>query len=290
VSIAEFERLRHAALDLSCDEALGLHLVEGVQSVEFDVLGHLTAHAATLRQAIDTLARYSGIVVAGPKAEVVEEGDTAWVRFAFRRGEARPKIRFAAELALSGLVRMIRTFGGPAAQARAAYFAYPPPAYRAEYTRVLGGIEQFDHAFTGVEFERAWLDRVQPYQNSELYTVLKTQADRTLWRLAREETLVARVTAHLDSRSPRAMPTMSEVAREFGMSARSLRRRLMDEGAVYKDMVDRILLREAKRMLESPQMSIQETAYATGFATPAAFHRAFKRWTGMTPKEYKASF
>jgi AraC-like DNA-binding protein len=120
--------------------------------------------------------------------------------------------------------------------------------------------------------------------------VLKTQADRTLGRLAREATLAERVTAHLASHGPRAMPTMSEVAQELGMSARSLRRRLMAEGAVYKDLVDQILMREAKRMLESPQVSIQETAYAIGFGTPASFHRAFKRWTGMTPKEYRASY
>lgn len=289
LSAAEYDRVQQAALDLSGDAALGLHLVSGVRSAEFDVLGHLTEHAETLRHAINTLASYSGIVTAGPKAELTEQGDSARVRFAFRR-HASVKIRFAAELALSGLLRMIRTFVGHDAQPRGVYFAYPAPVYRAEYTRILGDAVQFDHTFTGIEFERAWLDRGQPYGNAELYTVLKTQADRALWRLGREAPLRERVSAHLASQNPRAMPTMAEVARAFGASARSLRRRLMLEGAVYKDLVDEILMREAKRMLESPSMSIQETAYAVGFATPAAFHRAFKRWTGMTPKEYKASY
>jgi AraC-like DNA-binding protein len=74
------------------------------------------------------------------------------------------------------------------------------------------------------------------------------------------------------------------------MSARSLRRRMTSEGVSYVELVTLNRMNTAKRMLERPNASIQETAYAMGFASPAAFHRAFKRWTGITPKDYQDSF
>jgi AraC-like DNA-binding protein len=290
VSLAEYERVRQSAVQLSGDEALGLHLAQDATSPAFDVLGHLTAHATTLRQAIETLTRYARIVSVGPFAELVEQDDTALVRFAFPQQQASPKLRFAAELALSGFMRLVRAFAGGDALPRGVYFAYGAPAHRAEYARVFAGRERFDHAFTGIEFERAWLERTQPYANPELYGVLQAQADRVLGRIEREVSLVDRVEELLATRDARSMPAMTDVARELGMSTRSLRRKLADEHAAYKDLVERKLIREAKRLLENPRASIQEAAYGTGFRTAAAFHRAFRRWTGMTPAEYRAAF
>ena len=83
---------------------------------------------------------------------------------------------------------------------------------------------------------------------------------------------------------------MEEVARELEISARSLRRRMLAEGLSYGNLVTRSRTNAAKRMLQRPSSSIQETAHAMGFASAAAFHRAFKRWTGMTPKQYRESF
>jgi AraC-like DNA-binding protein len=289
VTPAEYERFRQAAIALSGDEALGLHLVDNTRSAVFDVVGHMTEHAATLRQSIETLAKFSRIVTAGPPPELSEDGDTAWVRFAFRHG-ASPRTRFAAELTLSGFMRMIQAFVGPEARPNGVYFMHPAPAYRAAYAQIFGGTEHFEHPFAGIAFERAWLERSQPYRNPELYSTLQQQAERTLSRIERDASLVQRVTALLDASGAGALPSMQEVARNLGMSARSLRRKLLGEGVVYKELVEQVMMNRAKRMLEDPRISIQEVAFATGFATPAAFHRAFKRWTALTPKAYKASF
>ena len=77
--------------------------------------------------------------------------------------------------------------------------------------------------------------------------------------------------------------TLEEIARYLKQSARTLRRRLRDEGTTFSRLRQRVLEREACRRLESPGASIQEVSHALGFAEPATFHRAFKRWTGITP-------
>jgi AraC-like DNA-binding protein len=80
---------------------------------------------------------------------------------------------------------------------------------------------------------------------------------------------------------------MDEAARSVGLSVRSLRRRLSSEGSSYQTVANEALVIVAKHLLMPKQYSIQETAYAMGFADARSFHRAFRRWTGVTPGAYR---
>jgi AraC-like DNA-binding protein len=81
---------------------------------------------------------------------------------------------------------------------------------------------------------------------------------------------------------------MKLAARELGISERSLRRRLEDEGSSFRAVTQTVLEETARSMLRNPDLTVHETSYALGFARPTAFHRAFKRWTGITPVQYRA--
>jgi AraC-like DNA-binding protein len=80
---------------------------------------------------------------------------------------------------------------------------------------------------------------------------------------------------------------MASVARALGLSARSLRRRLAVEGQCYEQIAIEALAITAKHLLAATPLTVQETAAALGFSHTTTFHRAFKRWTGMTPLAYR---
>jgi AraC-like DNA-binding protein len=80
---------------------------------------------------------------------------------------------------------------------------------------------------------------------------------------------------------------MEEAARHLGISVRSLRRRLTEEGVSYRGLVASVLQRAAQEFLQDRQASVDEAARATGYSETTAFHRAFKRWTGVTLKEFR---
>jgi AraC-like DNA-binding protein len=81
---------------------------------------------------------------------------------------------------------------------------------------------------------------------------------------------------------------MQSISRALGVSARSLRRRLDEEGVSFREVVDSALGALAKRLVADKDRPIEDVAYAMGFSHPNAFHRAFKRWTGATPAASRA--
>ena len=82
---------------------------------------------------------------------------------------------------------------------------------------------------------------------------------------------------------------MTSVARELGLSERSLRRRLEAEGTSFRDLSQALLDESAQAMLRNPALTLQSIAYALGFSDVATFHRAFRRWNRLTPTEYRAA-
>ncbi|MEY4580998.1 MAG: hypothetical protein RL701_5701 [Pseudomonadota bacterium] len=289
VTAAAYERVKRSALEASGDEALGLHMTGPRSGASFDVVAHLANHAATLREGLAAVIRYASIYSETAKFSLHERGETALLRMARRRSDAT-STRLSAELAMTGILSLIRQCVGSNARPERVSFQHEAPEYRAEYTRIFAGTECFAQGFTGIELKRSWLDCTQPYKNADLYEALRAQAERELRRLTRDCSCAGRVEEYLLASEPAHLPNMDEVAHHLAISARSLRRRLQAEDVSYKKLLEHALTIHAVRMLESPGGSIQETAYRMGFHAPAAFHRAFKRWTGTTPKAYMASY
>jgi AraC-like DNA-binding protein len=118
---------------------------------------------------------------------------------------------------------------------------------------------------------------------------LQARAELLLARLEEDAPAAERVKRWLASQSLQTRPTMETIAHALGTSARSLGRRLQCERAPYSELVENARATRAKSLLADPRHSIQETAYAMGFGTPAAFSRSFKRWTGLAPSAYRAA-
>jgi AraC-like DNA-binding protein len=138
-----------------------------------------------------------------------------------------------------------------------------------------------------VEFEAAELDRALPQFNERLNEAATFEATRALAQLEGTERCSAQVYEQLAAQSP-SVPSMDDIARKLGMSGRTLRRRLKEEGKAFPTLVAQVLRDRALQLLSDPKASVKEVAYQLGFATPNAFHRAFKRWTGGSPSEIRA--
>jgi AraC-like DNA-binding protein len=286
VSIGDFSKLCDLALDLSEDPALGLHAGELMTGGSFNIVTPLVAHAATMRQGFETLARIHRLLGDRRRYEIPEHDHHATLRCASLDGASERVRSFVAELELVAFWRMIAYFC-PGARPEAVSFEHAAPAHRREYTRAFDGLGRFDQPFTGIVFDRALLDVPSVFKDEAMHSALRKLAEHRIARIAQADSHAKRVRDHL-AQNDAAATDMAVVARALRLSVRSLRRRLAAERTSYQALVNEALAEVAKRRLLVEGRTIQETAIAMGYANSAAFHRAFKRWTGITPTAFIA--
>jgi AraC-like DNA-binding protein len=286
IGVEEYDVLQDLALDVTGDPAFALRMGEEAKFASFDVVTHLVAHAKTLREAFEACLRFQPLLSDAPTSTLSEKGNVATLRWAVVRSTPRAE-QIRAELALAGLMRLVRYFAGAGALPLRVSFEHAPPPHREEYTRIFGGRERFRQPYNGMTLDRRMLYREQIDRHPELYGLLQSQAERELFRRRGSLGHADRLRRYLLAHTNGVRPVMTVVARALEMSARSLRRRLTEEGVSFRDLVDEARCLIAQRMLDDPRRSIKETALATGFSDPTAFQRAFRRWTGTTPKQYR---
>ena len=116
-----------------------------------------------------------------------------------------------------------------------------------------------------------------------LNTFLSEVPGNLLTRYRHDDSLTARIRRRLENTCYDELPSFEDIASSLNMSAQTLRRRLKKEGNSYREIKDSIRRDIAVYHLLRQDMSINEIAEVTGFAEPSTFHRAFKKWTGLTP-------
>ena len=122
-----------------------------------------------------------------------------------------------------------------------------------------------------------------------LRQVLEGHANEILARLPARTGLALEVQRALTSRVAGGDTRIESLGRQFGMSARTLQRRLADEGISYQKMLDDARKAAAGRYLAESTLAIGEIAYLLGYSESAPFHRAFKRWYGATPEAFRVT-
>jgi AraC-like DNA-binding protein len=286
LSLREFQALFSRAVLLTAEPALGLLCGSSASEPSFELVAPLVSHARSLRHALELACQFHPLVLDGAALQVSERAGRAQVRCEFPRLE--PMLdRGLAEFMVAGLLRMLLAFGGRRANVHEVCFAHARPAYHHAYTAAFKGSERFARPFTGIEFESRLLDRPHLHCQPELQALLHAHAERSLERLSRPKTFVERLQALLRTQARGRRPDMKRAARELGVSVRSLRRRLDEEGSSFRAVAQFSLQEAACSLLRNPELTVQATSHALGFADPTAFHRAFKRWTGLTPAEYR---
>jgi AraC-like DNA-binding protein len=290
LELPAYDRLQELALDLTGDSALGLHMGDSSAVSAFQVVGHLASHCRTIREGLDVFFRYHRVVSDCPASYLEERGDASVLIYNYPRTTPRCS-RLRAEFGMTRLFRIAQMFLRAGGVPREVWFEHEAPPYAAEYTRIFGpnvGV-RFAQPSTSIVLPTVLLDSVQLHPNPQLFQVLKAQADAALSDLDATQGLAPRIHRLVVHHFMEVEPDMETLARRFGMSSRSLRRRLQEEGVTFHGVVNRAMGELACNVLREKHTSIQEAACRLGFAEVSSFHRAFKRWTGQTPMEFRHS-
>jgi AraC-like DNA-binding protein len=178
---------------------------------------------------------------------------------------------------------------GERLELRAAYFKFSEedatPGIRAKFQSEL----KFDQHDNAVVFPARYLDYPIIQTEETLHGFLKTAPYQLLVMVDDSASLKSQIVALIGRDFSMPIPTAKEVANTLNMSLSKLRRCLLEEGTTFQRIKDECRKGSAINYMNSPQLSINDVAGLMGFEETSAFFRSFKRWTGMTPGEYRQS-
>ena len=287
IPFTSYVALMRAGQELCKDPALALHFGEAVDCSELS----LPAGGATnIGDALSQGNRYAPLVI---EVETVGTVD----RFGLVRDagqlwlvDYRANPNDFPELTESGFARMVcstRRFAGDAKMIKAMRVTHAEPSYRAEYDRIFRVPVAFSSDTNGMQIDEALMSGVTfPSPSKYVTGVLHDHAEKLLVRLDSSQSTCGRVEKLLVPILHTGDVTVDRVASELGLSRQTLFRKLKAEGATFQQVLDQLRHRLALHHLTTDNASVQRTARLVGFSDATAFSRAFKRWTGLSPREY----
>lgn len=268
------------------DPDLGLHLGEKIRPRAGNVVQYLAMSSRTLRQGLERLARYQRIVSTESRLRLEQRGAAGFLRIEFGTPEF-PEGRHQTEQLCVRLLNFSRWITNRDFDFLEVHFRHPRPNSISEHERIFRCPLHFDAEVTGLAIAGEDLDRPSVHADAELAKAHERWASRHLWDLERGHT-VRELKESMLPVLEKGPLDLAAAAGRLSLSPRTLQRRLGEEGTSYREVLDTLRREVALDQLEQDGASIEEIAYLAGFADARAFYRAFKRWTGRTPAEYRA--
>jgi AraC-like DNA-binding protein len=277
--------LVHDAMAISGDRAIGIHAARCQEPSDFDVIAYAAANCARVGEALQLAARFIALMDEGIFMELDVVPPLAALRVRARWGLERAPA--AIEFLFASLIADgSRAIGHPTRPLRVE-LAHAGPADTRVYE------EAFREVRFGCDANVMWLhdsalDLPHCAPDRALLQILTDHADALLRQLSpRPPGVAERARAVIAETLLAGHSGADQVARRLAVSLRTLHRRLAEEGTSHGELVDEVRREQAILHLASNRFSIGEIAFLLGFAHPNGFHKAFKRWTRMTPAQYR---
>jgi AraC-like DNA-binding protein len=274
--------------DLLGDPAVGLHAGMTVGPDDFGLFEYVVRSAPTLELSARSTQRYLPLLHDGAESELIADGKQARLIYRLTRGLASPAgvHEFVMAAFITGTARYLGIEAPPAE----VHFEHAAPAHAAELERVFGSRVRFAQEHTALVFPAAALALPMVHADAGLHATLCRYADQQLAQLTTHKPVAHRVRNLVRERigdGEHERANLPSVASTLRTSARSLRRKLEHEGTSHSDLVDDVRRELAVDLLAQAELDLSQIAFRLGFAYSPAFHRAFRRWYGMGPSDYR---
>ena len=290
IPFPRYVALMRAAKAMSNDPALALHYGETVDIAEVSIVGLVGLASETMLEAFTQLNRFVRLVVEtdnggnGQRFQMVMDRGGLWMVDARRNADDFPEL---TETAFAQLICGPRRHGQPDL-VTAVHVTHPDPGYRDEYERIFKAPVTFGADRNAMLFNQAWAARPVAILPRYAFGVLSEHAEALLKSLENSKSVRGRVESLLMPMLHTGDASMDRVAGKMGLSRQTLFRKLKAEDVTFEKVLDELRHKLALHYLNGRKVSVNETAYLVGFSDPAAFSRAFKRWTGSSPRMMRA--
>jgi AraC-like DNA-binding protein len=268
------------------DQDIGIHVAEAAPTDAFSVHAYAVLSSPNLREAYRRSCRYQRLIHEATNLELDEGAGEAVLRHSLPGGRCVP--RQPAEFLMAIYLRFGRLVVGREWSPTLVCFDHDAPADTSEHSRVFAATVRFSSGVTSLHVVNEILDEPAAKGDPALLAIMDSYAAGLLEKAPGGPALSERIRTLLQQGLQDGVPTAEEAAAQLNMSVRSLHRGLKAEGSSYRGIADQLRHEQASSMLADPRYSTTEVGYLLGFSEISSFHRAFKRWAGVTPAEFRS--
>ncbi len=283
-----FNALWNEVAQRTGDPDFGLHFAQAADRLAAgNLLQAVLLNCATVGSALEKLARYHGLTTDAVHLRVEVRGNTAHCRLEPAPSEL-PLQRHHTEAMVASLAAALQRLTQDQARFAAVWFAHAAPADSTEHERLFRCPVHFGQVHTELQFSRAVLAWPVALANASLLEKLEPLAQAMLARVAWPGPWASQVAAQISqSLLQGERPALDTVAQALALGPRQLQNKLKAEGLTFQRVLDTLRKEAALSYLQDSTRPLCDIAFLLGFAEQSTFNHAFKRWTGVNPRDYQ---
>jgi AraC-like DNA-binding protein len=284
VTTAQFFALWKAIEQLMPEPGLGIRLVEALDTAALPPSTLAAFYARDYRDGLTRLARFKQLCT--PELLRCEEGKSDCTVTVTWLYASEPTPSISTDVALATLVELGRRGTGQRLTPSRVELVRPKPdseVYRTYFDCPI----RYGAAADVLVLKSADLDQAFSGHNPELLGMLTPALASMLQELEAHSSVGEQVKVVLKRSLASGRPELSQIARDLGMSERTLQRRITEEGTTFRALLIEARQELARQLLAVPDTGIDEVAYLLGYQDTNAFYRAFREWEGVTPARWR---
>jgi AraC-like DNA-binding protein len=272
-----------AAAELSGDPCIGLHLGEKMPVYKGQILEYLLLSSTTFGDGLRRVLSYQRLISDAMHGEVTESTTPFLTNYFSEHQYLTPHL---AEAMVVSLIRFLQSVSDDKFKPTRICFTHAAKTNLEEYQRVFQCPVEFNTQQFKLYFDPKILDYRSPYAEPELLSMHVQSADQHMEQLEKRD-LILEVRSQVGALLESGDITLERISHELSIRPRQLRHQLTLAGTSLQRIITQHRKSLSRRLLSQTDESIAEIVYLTGFSEPSTFYRAFKRWEGMTPIEYR---
>ncbi len=274
-----------AAVEATGDSNFGLKVARHIRPSTFHVVGYAMSCSSTLKRAAERFAHSARLISDAAAVSFTPAGDNYLLKVDLNTGGRQP-IYQTIDTIVAGFLMLCEWIQSAAVVPIEVKFRHRKPADDRDYHDIFRCKIRFGQKENSILFRGSDLEKPVPSANEELAMLLDEMAARHLaYRFTSRFSL--KVRNALVGQLPNGEPSKNETARLLGMTERTLLRRLRDENTTFQELLDRLREKLAFDYLRRDDLTMEKIAYLLGFSSSSAFSRAFVRWTGQRPSDWR---
>lgn len=286
LDLGQYCRVFEEAARQTRNDNFGLGFGQQFSPDSLGLLGYVGLCSATLGDALRNVARAFPSHQQGSLLRLVEQGDHCRLDYQVLHGSVRHK-RQDAELSLGMFANLMRRALGPRWAPEQVHFEHARPEAWHAHIKAFDAPVLFGQTCNALVFRRALLDTPMPGRDDKLLAVMLSSLRQLGRPLEAERDLLAAAREALGEQLADGTPSLERLAEALRLPSWTLQRRLAEQGLSFSALLDQVRQARATFYLRQHGVSLSELALLLGYSELSAFSRAFRRWFGVSPRQWR---